>query len=249
MTENMATDHATAELSAWTGASAILFDLDGVLTPTATVHEQAWQELFKGYLASQPQAAGYSESDYFDHIDGKPRFDGVRDFLASRGIVLPEGPTDDDPANITVQGLGNRKNRIFNDIVSAGVKPFEGSVRFLQAALERGLKVAVVSSSRNAPAVLAAAGLSRHFEVVVDGVMAAREGLPGKPSPATYHYAARLLDLPSDECVVVEDAVSGVQAGNAGTFHSVVGVDRGAGRQTLLEAGATVVVNDLDELL
>ena len=249
MTENMATEQATAELSAWTGASAILFDLDGVLTPTATVHERAWQELFEGYLASQPQVAGYSESDYFDHIDGKPRFDGVRDFLASRGIVLPEGPTDDDPGNITVQGLGNRKNRIFNDIVSAGVGPFEGSVRFLHAALDRGLKVAVVSSSRNAPAVLAAAGLSRHFDVVVDGVVAASEGLPGKPSPATYNYAARLLDLPSEECVVVEDAVSGVQAGNAGTFHSVVGVDRGAGRKTLLEAGATVVVRDLDELL
>jgi beta-phosphoglucomutase family hydrolase len=249
MNENMATEQASAELSAWTGASAILFDLDGVLTPTATVHERAWQELFEGYLASQPRVAGYSESDYFDHIDGKPRFDGVRDFLASRGIVLPEGPTDDDPANITVQGLGNRKNRIFNDIVSAGVEPFEGSVRFLQAALDRGLKVAVVSSSRNAPAVLAAAGLSRHFEVVVDGVVAAREGLPGKPSPATYQYAARLLDLPSEECLVVEDAVSGVQAGHAGTFHSVVGVDRGAGRQTLLEAGATVVVTDLDELL
>ncbi|WP_458780810.1 HAD family hydrolase [Arthrobacter sp. D3-16] len=249
MTENTATEHATAGLSAWTGASAILFDLDGVLTPTATVHEQAWQELFEGYLESQPQVAGYSESDYFDHIDGKPRFDGVRDFLASRGIVLPEGPTDDDPANITVQGLGNRKNRIFKDIVSAGVEPFEGSVRFLQAVLQRGLKVAVVSSSRNAPAVLEAAGLSSHFQVVVDGVVAAREGLPGKPSPATYDYAARLLDLPSGACVVVEDAVSGVQAGNAGAFHSVVGVDRGAGRQVLLDAGATVVVNDLDELL
>lgn len=240
---------SATETTAWTGASAILFDLDGVLTPTATVHEQAWQELFEGYLSSQPQVAGYRESDYFDHIDGKPRFDGVRDFLASRGIVLPEGPLDDDPANATVQGLGNRKNRIFNDIVSAGVEPFEGSVRFLNAALERGLKVAVVSSSRNAPAVLKAAGLSSHFPVVVDGVVAARENLPGKPSPATYEYAAGLLGLPTEECVVVEDAVSGVQAGSAGSFHSVVGVDRGAGRQTLLDAGATVVVNELDELL
>ena len=237
------------ETAAWTGASAILFDLDGVLTPTATVHEQAWQELFEGYLASQPQVPGYSESDYFDHIDGKPRFDGVRDFLASRGIVLPEGPLDDDPANSTVQGLGNRKNRIFNDIVSAGVEPFEGSVRFIEAALAQGLKVAVVSSSRNAPAVLKAAGLSDRFGVVVDGVVAAAEGLPGKPSPATYDYAARLLDLPSEECVVVEDAVSGVQAGHAGSFHSVIGVDRGAGRQTLLDAGATMVVSDLEELL
>ncbi len=240
---------SATETAAWTGASAILFDLDGVLTPTATVHEQAWQELFEGYLASQPEVPGYSESDYFDHIDGKPRFDGVRDFLASRGIVLPEGPLDDDPANSTVQGLGNRKNRIFNDIVSAGVEPFEGSVRFLKAALDRGLKVAVVSSSRNAPAVLEAAGLSRHFAVVVDGVVAAKEGLPGKPSPATYDYAARLLELPSEECVVVEDAVSGVQAGQAGSFYSVIGVDRGAGRQTLLDAGATLVVNDLQELL
>jgi beta-phosphoglucomutase family hydrolase len=249
MSKNTATDHTATSLTAWTGASAILFDLDGVLTPTATVHEQAWQELFEGYLSSQPEVTGYSESDYFDHIDGKPRFDGVRDFLASRGIVLPEGPTDDDPANTTVQGLGNRKNRIFNDIVSTGVEPFEGSVRFLEAVLDRGLKVAVVSSSRNAPAVLEAARLHHHFRVVVDGVVAAREGLPGKPSPATYQYAAQLLGLSTEECVVVEDAVSGVQAGQSGSFHSVIGVDRGAGRQTLLESGATVVVNDLDELL
>ncbi|TLM82880.1 HAD family hydrolase [Pseudarthrobacter sp. NamE2] len=243
------TASSATETAAWTSAAAILFDLDGVLTPTAAVHEQAWQELFEGYLASQPQATAYSESDYFDHIDGKPRFDGVRDFLASRGIVLPEGPLDDDPGNLTVQGLGNKKNRIFNDIVSSGVEPFDGSVRFLQAALERGLKVAVVSSSRNAPAVLAAAGLDHHFPVVVDGAVAAEEGLPGKPSPATYQYAAQLLGLPSGECVVVEDAVSGVQAGQAGSFHSVIGVDRGAGRQTLLDAGATLVVDDLQELL
>jgi beta-phosphoglucomutase family hydrolase len=243
------TDLLKPHSPSWTSASAILFDLDGVLTPTATVHEQAWQELFEGYLASQPDVTGYRESDYFDHIDGKPRFDGVRDFLASRGIVLAEGPTDDDPANTTVQGLGNRKNRIFNDIVSSGVEPFEGSVRFLEAALERGLKIAVVSSSRNAPAVLKAAGLNGHFRVVVDGVVAAAEGLPGKPNPATYDYAAQLLDLPTEECVVVEDAVSGVQAGRSGQFHSVIGVDRGAGRQTLLDAGATLVVNDLKELL
>ena len=235
---------------ALSGASAILFDLDGVLTPTAVVHEHAWQQLFDGFLASVPDAAPYRESDYFDHIDGKPRFDGVRDFLASRGIVLPEGPADDDPAHDTVHGLGNRKNKVFNDIVEAGgVQPYEGSVRFVDAALARGLKLAVVSSSRNAPAVLKAAGLSDYFPVVVDGVVAVTEGLPGKPSPATYEYAARLLDLPSQDCVVVEDAVSGVQAGSAGNFLSVIGVDRGAGRQTLLDAGATVVVNDLAELL
>ncbi|WP_458113011.1 HAD-IA family hydrolase [Arthrobacter sp. R1-13] len=238
-----------AQVSSWTTASAILFDLDGVLTPTAVVHERAWQELFDGYLESVPSAAGYRESDYFDHIDGKPRFDGVRDFLASRSIVLPEGPADDDPANETVQGLGNRKNLVFNEIVAAGVEPYEGSVRFIEAALARGLKLAVVSSSRNAPAVLEAAGLSHHFPVVVDGVVAATEGLPGKPDPATYDYAARLLGLPSEECVVVEDAVSGVKAGNSGKFHSVIGVDRGAGRQILLAAGATFVVNDLIELV
>jgi beta-phosphoglucomutase family hydrolase len=246
------TDVLETRKSAWTGASAILFDLDGVLTPTATVHEQAWKELFEGYLASRPDVPGYREEDYFDHIDGKPRFDGVRDFLASRGIVLPEGEGDsasEESADATVYGLGNRKNQVFNDIVSAGVVPFEGSVRFLEAAVARGLKVAVVSSSRNAPAVLKAAGLNGHFQIVVDGVVAAAQGLPGKPSPATYTYAAKLLGLPSEECVVVEDAVSGVQAGHAGSFHSVIGVDRGAGRETLLEAGATRVVNDLQELL
>jgi HAD superfamily hydrolase (TIGR01509 family) len=231
------------------GASAILFDLDGVLTPTAIVHERAWQELFDGFLRAVPQAAAYRESDYFDHIDGKPRFDGVRDFLASRDIVLPEGPADDDPAHNTVHGLGNRKNKVFNDMVDAGVKPYEGSVRLVEAALARGLKLAVVSSSRNAPAVLKAAGLSGYFPVVVDGMVAVAEGLPGKPSPATYEYAARLLGLPSEECIVVEDAVSGVQAGDAGNFHSVIGVDRGAGRQTLLDSGATLVVDDLAELL
>lgn len=231
------------------GASAILFDLDGVLTPTAVVHERAWQELFDGFLREVPKAVAYRESDYFDHIDGKPRFDGVRDFLASRGIVLPEGPADDDPAHNTVHGLGNRKNKVFNGMVAAGVTPYEGSVRLVEAALARGLKLAVVSSSRNAPAVLNSAGLSGYFPVVVDGVVAAAEGMPGKPSPATYEYAARLLGLPSEECIVVEDAVSGVQAGGAGNFHSVIGVDRGAGRQILLDSGATLVVNDLAELL
>ncbi|WP_230011116.1 HAD family phosphatase, partial [Microbacterium sp. Bi128] len=191
---------------ALSGATAILFDLDGVLTPTAVVHEHAWKQLFDGFLASVPGAEPYRESDYFDHIDGKPRFDGVRDFLASRGIVLPEGPLNDEPAHDTVHGLGNRKNKVFNDIVEAGgVQPYEGSVRLVEAALARGLKLAVVSSSRNAPAVLKAAGLSDYFPVVVDGVVAVAEGLPGKPSPATYEYAARLLGLPSQECVVVED--------------------------------------------
>ncbi|UKA59013.1 HAD family hydrolase [Arthrobacter sp. FW306-2-2C-D06B] len=244
------TDIRATQKTAWTGATALLFDLDGVLTPTAVVHEQAWQELFDGYLAETGHPEGYQESDYFDHIDGKPRFDGVRDFLTSRGITLPEGPTDDDPANTSVQGLGNRKNRIFNEIVdSRGVEPYAGSVRFIHAALELGLKLAVVSSSRNAPAVLKAAGLDGYFPVVVDGQVAAAVGLPGKPDPATFRYAAELLDVPAAGCVVVEDAVSGVQAGSAGNFRAVIGVDRGAGHQTLLDAGATFVVDDLDDLL
>jgi beta-phosphoglucomutase family hydrolase len=244
------TDTRATQKTAWTGATALLFDLDGVLTPTAVVHEQAWQELFDGYLAETGHPEGYQESDYFDHIDGKPRFDGVRDFLTSRGITLPEGPTDDDPANTSVQGLGNRKNRIFNEIVdSRGVEPYAGSVRFIHAALELGLKLAVVSSSRNAPAVLKAAGLDGYFPVVVDGQVAAAVGLPGKPDPATFRYAAELLDVPAAGCVVVEDAVSGVQAGSAGNFRAVIGVDRGAGHQTLLDAGATFVVDDLDDLL
>lgn len=244
-----AADAGAGNTTAWTGASAILFDLDGVLTPTAVIHERAWQQLFEGYLQQHPEAPAYAENDYFDHIDGKPRFDGVRDFLASRGIVLPEGPLDDAPENDTVHGLGNRKNAVFNSIVAAGVDPYPGSVKFLDAAEERGLQLAVVSSSRNAPAVLKAAGLDHRFEVVVDGVVAAAEGLPGKPRPDTYTYAAGLLGLASEDCVVVEDAVSGVQAGSAGSFHSVIGVDRGAGHQALLDAGATLVVNDLDELL
>ncbi|MFE4082104.1 HAD family hydrolase [Paenarthrobacter sp. YIM B13468] len=242
--------HMTDLRNAWTGASALLFDLDGVLTPTAVVHEQAWQELFDGYLAEAGHPQRYQESDYFDHIDGKPRFDGVRDFLTSRGITLPEGPLDDATTNETVQGLGNRKNAIFNEIVDTrGVEPFPGSVKFINAALELGLKVAVVSSSRNAPAVLKAAGLDHHFTVVVDGQVAAAVGLPGKPDPATFTYAASLLDVPTQECIVVEDAVSGVQAGSAGNFQAVIGVDRGAGRQTLLDAGATLVVDDLNDLL
>jgi beta-phosphoglucomutase family hydrolase len=236
--------------SAWSDAAALLFDLDGVLTPTALVHERAWQELFDGYLAERGHPEAYRESDYFDFIDGKPRYDGVRDFLASRGIRLPEGPLDDDPHNATVQGLGNRKNRIFNEIVeSRGVEPYEGSVAFIHAARDRGLKMAVVSSSRNAPAVLKAAGLSGYFPVVVDGQVAAAVGLPGKPDPATFQFAAELLGVQAEDCVVVEDAVSGIQAGNAGNFRAVIGVDRGAGRATLLEAGATFVVDDLKELL
>lgn len=233
----------------WVESDAVLFDLDGVLTPTALVHEKAWQQLFDGYLA-EVGLEPYKGSDYFDFIDGKPRFDGVRDFLASRGIVLEEGPIDDDPDNNTVHGLGNRKNLVFNSIINTeGVEPYPGSVRFIEAAQARGLKLAVVSSSRNAPAVLKAAGLDHYFEIVVDGELAAAKGIPGKPAPDTYVYGAQLLGVPTNRALVVEDAVSGVQAGAAGDFSAVIGVDRGAGRQTLLNAGADYVVDDLNDLL
>ena len=238
------------KLDIWTGTEALLFDLDGVLTPTAVVHELAWRRLFEEYLTAAGRGPAYADADYFDHIDGKPRFDGVRDFLASRGITLPEGPDDDDAAHETVQGLGNRKNGLFNTIIETeGVDPYPGSVRLVEAAQERGVRLAVVSSSRNAPAVLRAAGLADAFPVVVDGAVAAREGLPGKPDPSTFVRAAELLGAQRSACIVVEDAVSGVQAGAAGGFRAVVAVNRGAGSEVLKAAGATYVVDDLAELI
>jgi beta-phosphoglucomutase family hydrolase len=239
----------------WDDYDAALFDLDGVLTPTAEVHMRAWDRMFNDYLAERAGAvvgAGdrYTSADYFAHVDGKPRFDGVRSFLTSRGIELPEGTTQDPPDAQTVGGLGNRKNAVFAAILEEeGVEPYPASVRLLDHLAARGTAVAVVSSSRNAPVVLAAAGLAERFEVVVDGEVAAREGLEGKPSPATYLHAARLLGVESHRSVVLEDALSGVASGRAGDFGLVVGVDRGAGRDALLDGGADIVVAELDELL
>lgn len=233
----------------WDDFDAALFDLDGVLTPTAEVHMRAWERLFTDYLAARG-AEPYRESDYFDHIDGKPRYDGVRSMLTARGITLPEGDSDDLPDTETVAGLGNRKNDVFAQILAEeGVQPYPGSVRLLDHLAERGLAVAVVSSSRNAPAVLAAAGLADRFEVVVDGTVAAAEGLPGKPAPDTFTAAARRLGVTDDRSVVLEDALSGVEAGSAGSFGLVVGVDRGVGADRLMAAGADRVVADLAELI
>jgi HAD superfamily hydrolase (TIGR01509 family) len=222
-----------------------------VLTPTAEVHMQAWRDLFVDYLTTKGVVdRPYVDSDYFDHIDGKPRYDGVRSMLASRGLTLPDGdPTDPADAE-TVCGLGNRKNAFFAAVLhDDGVSPYPGSVALLDHLDRLGTKVAVVSSSKNAPAVLDAAGLADRFEVVVDGVVATDEGLAGKPSPATYVAAAAKLGVPVARSVVVEDAVSGVAAGHAGDFGLVVGVDRGVGRDRLTEAGADVVVDDLAELV
>lgn len=229
---------------------AALFDLDGVLTPTAEVHMAAWSRMFNEFLADRGEDQPYTDADYFAHVDGKPRYDGVRDFLASRGIQLPLGEVSDPPEAETICGLGNRKNGAFAAVLASdGVRPYPGSVRFLDYLAGLGTPVAVVSSSANADAVLRAAGLRERFGVLVDGLLARSEGLPGKPAPDTFAYAARALGVPRERSVVFEDAVSGVAAGRAGAFGLVVGVDRGVGASTLLESGADLVVTDLAELL
>ncbi|MCB7138014.1 HAD family hydrolase [Cellulosimicrobium marinum] len=227
---------------------AVLFDLDGVLTPTAEIHMRAWERLFAPFCTARGLAP-YTPADYFAHIDGKPRYDGVATFLASRGVELPRGTADDAPGEGTVCALGNRKDEIVNRMFTEeGIAPYPGSVQFLDAVTEAGADVAVVSSSRNTPTVLAAAGLADRFEVVVDGNVAAREGIAGKPAPDTYLRAAELLGVPAAQAVVVEDALSGVQAGAAGAFGLVLGVDRGVGADALRTHGADVVVADLGEL-
>lgn len=235
----------------WSDYDGVLFDLDGVLTPTAEVHMHAWRTLFSDYLAERGDSTGpYTDQDYFDHIDGKPRYDGVRSFLASRDITLPEGDPSDPSEADTVCGLGNRKNATFNQVLEAeGIEAFPGSVRLLDALHAAGIAVAVVSSSRNARSVLQAAGLADRFEVVVDGEEARRLELPGKPAPDTFQQAAEDLHVAVKRAVVVEDATSGVAAGRAGDFGLVVGVDRGAGQQQLSAAGADLVVDDLAQLI
>ncbi len=234
----------------WDAAGGYLFDLDGVITPTAEVHMRAWADMFNQYLASLPGQPPYTEQDYFAFVDGKPRYDGVRDFLRSRGITLPEGEPSDAPQAETVCGLGNRKNQVFNDVVaSEGVQAYPGSVALIEHLAGRGAGLAVVSSSANAQAILQAAGLSEYFPVIVDGLMAKAEGLPGKPAPDTFLAAAAELGVAPGDAVVVEDALAGVSAGAAGGFGLVVGVDRGVGAAELRAAGADVVVADLVELL
>lgn len=241
---------STATHVDWTRIGAALFDLDGVITPTAEVHMRAWSQMFNDFLTARGIDQPYTDADYFAHVDGKPRYEGVADFLASRDIDLPQGTPDDDPSADTVCGLGNRKNDAFAAVLERdGVQPYPGSVALLDQLADTPVRLAVVSSSRNAESVLAAAGLRDRFEVVVDGVVAAREHLPGKPAPDTFLDAAAKLDATADTAIVFEDAVSGVTAGRAGHFVHVIGVDRGAGREELLAAGADLVVADLAELL
>lgn len=226
----------------WTDHDGVLFDLDGVITPTAEIHEHAWGELFADH--------DYTEADYLEYIDGKPRYDGVRSFLDSRNIELPDGDPTDAPGDDTICALGNRKNALFNEILERdGIAPYPGSSATLELLAAAGIPAGIVSSSRNAVPVLTAAGLADRFEVVVDGLVSADLGLAGKPAPDGYLLGAQRLGLAAERTVVVEDATSGVAAGHAGGFAVTIGVDRGAGHDTLLAHGATFVVDDLADLL
>lgn len=238
----------TSDLPAnlFVGIEAVLFDLDGVLTPTAEVHMLAWGRLFTEYL-SRFAVEPYATADYFAHIDGKPRYAGVADLLSSRDLSLPYGDPSDAPDAQTICGLGNRKNVVFNEVLKRdGVTPYPGSVRLVDALVASGRQVAVVSSSRNAPEVLAAAGLADRFTVVIDGEVAAVRGIPGKPRGDTYVYGATRLGVAPAAAAVIEDAPSGIAAGCDGKFRLVLGVDRGAGAQVLADEGATYVVTDLE---
>lgn len=234
------------------GIVALLFDLDGVLTKTAEVHAAAWTEVFDAFLRARGDPTPFRPSDYTAYVDGRLRQDGVRAFLASRGISLPEGSPDDPPTADTDHGIGNRKDARFLELLGRnGVERYEGSVRFLEAADAAGLATAVVSASRNCRAVLGAAGLEDRFDVRIDGNVAAAQGLSGKPAPDTFLAAATALGVAPEHAAVFEDAVAGVEAGRQGGFGWVVGIDRvGPEHAEQLRAkGADRVVDDLSELL
>ncbi len=242
MTDERIDKHNQAIGVDWTAYDAVLFDLDGVITPTAEVHERAWAELFAAW--------DYTPDDYLRHIDGKPRYDGVRSFLASRQVELPEGDPSEPAGEGSICALGNKKNEVFNTILEReGVTAYPGSLRLMDLLDRIGVRQAIVSSSKNARPVLAAAGLADRFPHVVDGVVAADEGLAGKPAPDMFLRGAELLGVGPADTVVVEDATSGVAAGVAGGFALVIGVDRGGNREALAGHGAAIVVDDLDELV
>jgi beta-phosphoglucomutase family hydrolase len=239
-----------------TGVTACLFDLDGVLTQTAKVHSAAWKQMFDDYLRGRARRTDEAFvpfdpiREYDQYVDGKPRYDGVRAFLASRGVELPEGDPSDTPDTETIDGLGNRKNEIVLGLIrEQGVQPYEGSIRYVEAVQAAGLRRAVVSSSTNCRDVLAAAGIQDMFEAIIDGVVAEREHLQGKPAPDTFLAGARTLGVEPAEAVVFEDALAGVEAGRAGRFGFVVGVDRVGQAEALKAHGADLVVDDLAKLL
>jgi beta-phosphoglucomutase family hydrolase len=235
---------------------AVLFDLDGVLTATAKLHATCWKKMFDEYLQQRAAATGEPfqpfeiATDYKQYVDGKLRYDGVRGFLESRSINLPWGDPEDPPDRETVCGLGNRKTELIQEaLATGGVEVFESSIALVRQLRDAGIKTAVVSASKNCEAILRAAGIADLFDTRVDGIVAARLELPGKPAPDTFLEAARQLGAEPERAVVVEDAVSGVQAGRAGGFGLVVGVDRKGDPEALRNNGADVVVADLSELL
>jgi beta-phosphoglucomutase family hydrolase len=238
------------------GISACLFDLDGVLTKTAKVHARAWKTMFDAFLKDHAAKTGepflpFDElNDYDLYVDGKPRHEGVRSFLESRHIALPEGRPDDPPEAATIYGLGIRKDQIFLGLIhTQGVEVYDGSVRYLHAARSAGLKVAVVTSSKNCTEVLRAAKLDGLFDAQVDGNVAEAKGLKGKPEPDTYLEAAHMLSVKAKAGAVFEDALAGVEAGRAGGFGIVIGVDRVGQAEALKHHGADIVVKDLAELM
>jgi beta-phosphoglucomutase family hydrolase len=235
---------------------AVLLDLDGVITDTASVHAACWKQMFDEYLQQRATQRGEAfrpfdiATDYRLYVDGKPRYDGVRDFLKSRGISLPEGSPNDLPQAETVDGLGNRKNDLVNKVIEdKGVEPYEGSVELIHQLRRRGFKIAVVTSSQNCTAVLKAAKLDHCFDVQVDGNVIHAQQLAGKPAPDTYLMAAKLLGVEPARAVVIEDALSGVEAGSSGNFGLVIGVARKGNNDELRHHGAHLVVNDLSELV
>jgi beta-phosphoglucomutase family hydrolase len=238
------------------GIRACLFDLDGVLTQTAKVHAAAWKSMFDEFLERRAQRTGDPFApfddvrDYDAYVDGRPRYAGVQEFLRSRGIELPGGAPDDPPSAETVDGLGNRKNEIVLQLIDErGVETYSGSMRYVDVARDAGLRRAVVSSSANAREVLRTAGIEQLFEQVIDGVVADREHLRGKPAPDTFLAAAHAMDVEPPAAAVFEDSLAGVEAGRAGGFGFVVGVDRTGQADELRAHGATIVVEDLAELL
>jgi len=238
------------------GVLACLFDMDGVVTQTATLHAAAWKEMFDEYLRQHAQSTGTAfvpfdpHREYDAYVDGKPRLDGTRSFLESRGIHLPEGTPDDPPGTPTLYGLSNRKNAlVLAKIAAGGVQVYEGSITYIKAVRAGGIAAAVVSASANTKQVLDAAGIEGLFDVRIDGVVAKQRGLRGKPAPDTFLAAAEALGVPAAHAVVFEDAQAGVAAGHAGHFALVVGVNRVGQAAELKKHGADIVVKDLSELL
>lgn len=233
-----------------TAYDAVLFDLDGVLTPTAEVHMRAWRTMFEQLFADWSIQPPYTDRDYFDHLDGKKRYDGVASLLRSRDVEVPWGEPSDPVERDTVCGIGNRKNVVFERVLREdGIAAYPGSVALLDVLAAAGTPIAVVSSSKNAEEVLRVAGLRDRFRAVMDGVIAERDRLASKPAPDVFVEAARMLGVDPARSVAVEDATSGVRSAAAGGFGLVIGVDRGAGAQALRDAGAHLVVDDLQELV